>query len=97
MSIETEAAIAALSALAHPTRLDAFRALVQAGGPVPAGALAERLGVPPSTLSFHLKELRRAGVLRAERRGRSLLYSADFGAMRDLCAFLLEGCCGGPQ
>lgn len=85
-----------LAALAHETRLDVFRTLVQAGPEgVAAGALAGRLGIPSPTLSFHLKELRGAGLIRSEREGRSLLYAPDFGAMRALVGFLTENCCQG--
>ncbi len=93
--METSSALTVLAALAHETRLDVFRALVRAGEPVPAGRLSEVLGVPASTLSFHLKELRWAGVVRSERQGRSQLYSADYSKMKDLCSFLMKDCCGG--
>lgn len=88
-------AITAFSALAHETRLDTFRTLVRAGTPVPAGVLAEQLRVPFSTLSFHLKELRLAGLVTSERQGRSLLYSANFDTLRDLQSFLMRDCCEG--
>ncbi|MEM6990663.1 MAG: metalloregulator ArsR/SmtB family transcription factor [Myxococcota bacterium] len=88
-------AIEAFGALAHGTRLSIFRALVVAGEPVSAGELASFLGVPSPTLSFHLKELKQAGVVSCERRGRSLMYSADFDTMRDLVRFVTQDCCGG--
>ncbi|MCA9704267.1 MAG: helix-turn-helix transcriptional regulator [Myxococcales bacterium] len=93
--MESTRAIAAFAAMAHETRLDVFRTLVRAGRPVPAGMLAERLDVPGSTLSFHLKELRLAGLVSSERQGRSLLYAADFDTLRALQAFLVRDCCQG--
>jgi DNA-binding transcriptional ArsR family regulator len=89
-------AVLALQALAQETRLAVFRLLVAAGpSGVPAGAIAERLQVPPSTLSFHLKELDRAGLVRSWRRARQIFYTAEFETMRRLLAFLTEDCCGG--
>jgi DNA-binding transcriptional ArsR family regulator len=94
--MEKQDVLAALAALAHETRLDIFRLLVRAGGEgLAAGAIAETLGVSPATLSFHLKELKSAGVARCRREGRSLIYSPDFEAMNDLLGFLTENCCGG--
>lgn len=94
--MEKQSAIAALAALAHETRLDLFRLLVRAGPEgLPAGAIAEALEVPAATLSFHLKELRSAGVARCRREGRSLIYSPDFAAMNALVGFLSENCCEG--
>lgn len=72
-----------------------FRALVRAGKAVPAGRLAESLEVSPTTLSFHLKELKNSGVVSCERSGRSLLYSADFSTMRELLDFITHDCCRG--
>jgi DNA-binding transcriptional ArsR family regulator len=96
--MEKQDALAALAALAHETRLDVFRLLVQAGREGrPAGALAEALGVPPATLSFHLKELKSARVVSCRRDGRSLIYRADFAAMNALLAFLTENCCQGAE
>ena len=99
--MEKQDAISALAALAHETRLDVFRLLVRSGAEgLPAGAIAETLGVPAATLSFHLKELKNARVVDFRRDGRSLIYRADFGAMEALLAFLSENCCadsaGGP-
>jgi ArsR family transcriptional regulator, arsenate/arsenite/antimonite-responsive transcriptional repressor len=89
-------AITALAALAQETRLDLFRLLVTAGpGGLPAGAIAERLGVLPSSLSFHLAQLTHAGLIAQRRLGRQLIYSADYGAMNALLAYLTENCCGG--
>lgn len=88
--------IAALSALAQEHRLAAFRLLVEAGRQgLAAGALAERLGMPNSTLSFHLAGLRSAGLISQERRGRSLIYRADYARMDALIAYLTENCCAG--
>lgn len=94
--MKPEQAVAALGALAQEHRLALFRLLVQAGPDgLPAGAVAEALGVPNSSLSFHLAQLRRAGLVAQERRGRSLIYSADYGAMNRLLAYLMENCCAG--
>lgn len=94
--MEMTAAIAALTALANDTRLAVFRALVAAGADgLPAGEIARRLELAPATLSFHLKELKRAGLAGCRRDGRSLIYSADFDAMNDLLGFLTENCCAG--
>lgn len=91
-------AIDVLGALAQETRLAAYRALVQAGPQgLPAGAIASLLEVPPATLSFHLKELRQAGVVDCERDGRSLVYRADFDVMGALLRFLTENCCARSQ
>jgi len=89
-------AIAALAALAQETRLDVFRALVQAGPEgLPAGAIGAALGIPSATLSFHLKELRSAGLVRCERQGRSRIYSPDFSITSELIRFLTANCCQG--
>jgi DNA-binding transcriptional ArsR family regulator len=89
-------ALLALQALAQETRLAIFRLLVAAGpSGLPAGAIAERLEVPPSTLSFHLKELDRASLVRSWRRSRQIFYTAEFETMRRLLSFLTEECCGG--
>ncbi|MDD2703779.1 MAG: metalloregulator ArsR/SmtB family transcription factor [Acidocella sp.] len=91
-------AILALAALAQETRLDIFRLLVQAGPEgVPAGQLGEQLGLPSATLSFHLKELRHAGLITFQREGRSLIYSAEFANMNALLAYLTENCCQGDM
>lgn len=88
--------ILALAALAQPVRLRAFRALVVAGheGLTP-GVLADQLGVTPSALSFHLKELLHAGLVTQERQGRHLVYRAALEAVRGLVAYLTENCCQG--
>jgi ArsR family transcriptional regulator len=96
MEIKSTAAVDALSALAQEHRLALFRLLVQAGEDgMAAGAIAGALGLPNSSLSFHLAQLNRAGLIRQERQGRSLLYRADYGAMNGLIAYLMENCCGG--
>jgi ArsR family transcriptional regulator, arsenate/arsenite/antimonite-responsive transcriptional repressor len=92
--MKSEAAIHLLGALASDARLSVFRLLVRRGpeGFTPS-EIAERLDIPAPTLSFHLKELMRAGLIRSRRQGRNLHYSADFGQMDDLIAFLTENCC----
>lgn len=92
--MEIQNAVAALAALAQKTRLEVFRLLVRAGPEgLAAGEIAEALDVPPATLSFHLKELKGAGIVRCERDGRSLVYSPDFGMMNELLSFLTKNCC----
>jgi ArsR family transcriptional regulator len=87
--------IAALAALAQETRLELFRLLVTCGPEgLPAGVIAERLGVQPSSLSFHLAQLTHAGLITQRRRSRQLIYSAEYGAMNALLAYLTENCCG---
>ena len=94
--METKEAVTSLAALAPETRLEIFRMLVKAGPEgLAAGVLADLLGVPAPTLSFHLKELLQAGVVGRERRGRNLLYSANYQAMNGLVRFLTDECCRG--
>ena len=94
--METNQAIAALAALAHESRLAVFRALVQAGpGGMPAGQIATLLDVPPSSLSFHLKELAHAQLATGRQEGRLVIYYANFATMNGLLAYLTENCCGG--
>ena len=89
-------AVAALSALAQETRLDIFRLLVRAGRDGRAvGHIGERLGLPSATLSFHLGQLKHAGLITFRREGRSLIYTANFAAMDGLIAYLMENCCAG--
>jgi ArsR family transcriptional regulator, arsenate/arsenite/antimonite-responsive transcriptional repressor len=97
--MEIKKAVAALEALAQETRLATFRALVHAGPQgLAAGALAEAVACPASTLSFHLKALSAAGLVRARQEGRFIYYSADFTRMSALLAYLTEHCCKGmPQ
>ena len=91
-------AIAALAALAQETRLELFRLLVTCGPEgLPAGVIAERLGVQPSSLSFHLAQLTHAGLIAQRRRSRQLIYSAEYAAMNELLAYLTENCCGRGQ
>ena len=88
-------ALSALGALAQETRLQLYRLLVT-GGPagLSAGNIAERLGVIPSSLSFHLQHLVHAGLITQRRMGRLMIYAAEYGAMNDLLAYLSENCCG---
>jgi DNA-binding transcriptional ArsR family regulator len=94
--MKTGEAVAALAALAQESRLEIFRLLVRAGGEgAPAGGIAEALEIPAATLSFHLKELKHAGLIDCTRDGRSLIYRADFEVMSQLVRFLTEQCCRG--
>ena len=89
-------ALAALNALAHETRLDVFRSLIQAGPQgLPAGEIAELHKVVQNTMSSHLGILSRAGLVTRDRSGRSIRYSANYDEMRSLLLFLLEDCCKG--
>ena len=91
-------AVLALSAIAQEHRLAIYRLLVQAGPEgMPAGAIAEKLELPPSSLSFHLAHLTRAGLIGQRRESRSLIYSADFERMNALVEFLTNNCCGGQS
>lgn len=88
-------AVAALGALAQDTRLRAFCRLVERGpGGLPAGQLAAALGVPPSSLTFHLQQLLHAGLVTQRRASRNLIYAPDIAAMNGLVCFLTENCCG---
>ena len=94
--MRVEQAIHALGALAQEHRLQLFRLLVQAGVEgMAAGELARAIDIPNSSLSFHLGHLHRAGLIEQRRAGRSLIYSADYRAMDQLVAYLMENCCGG--
>lgn len=96
--MDTTSALAAFDALAHESRLEAFRELVKAGpAGLPAGAVARRVGVVQNTMSSHLQKLSRANLVAARRDGRSIRYSADFDAVRALILFLLEDCCAGQR
>lgn len=97
--MEESKAVESLAALAHPTRLAVFRALVTAGpGGLAAGDLARTAEVPASTLSSHLARLEHAGLVSARRQSRHIFYAAQFEAARLLIAFLMEDCCAGhPQ
>lgn len=94
--MKQDQAIAALASLAQEHRLSIFRLLVQAGKDgLAAGAIAGELGVPPSSLSFHLSHLTRAGLINQERQSRTLIYRANYAVMNQLVAYLLENCCAG--
>ncbi len=94
--MEKEAAIMALGALAQETRLEIFRLLVGQGPEgLPAGAIGGRLNLPSPTLSFHLNQLRFAGLVTSRRKSRSIIYAANFTVMRELLAYLTDNCCGG--
>lgn len=94
--MKAEDAVKALGALAQEHRLALFRLLVQAGDRgMPAGAVADALEIPNSSLSFHLAHLTRAGLIQQRRQGRSLIYTADYAAMNALVGYLVENCCGG--
>ena len=94
--MEANEAVRSLAALAHLARLQVFRCLVVAGpeGLTP-GALVEAIGVPATSLSFHLKELAHAGLVSQERQGRNLIYRAAFDQMNALLGYLTENCCQG--
>ncbi len=94
--METKDAVIALAALAQASRLAVFRTLVQAGpAGLPAGKISELMAIPPSSLSFHLKELGHAGLVLSRQDGRFVIYTAQFDAMNALVAYLTENCCGG--
>lgn len=94
--MEPERAIDALAALAQESRLTVFRLLVREGSDgLAAGTIAELLGIPAPTLSFHLSQLSAAGLVIARRDGRSIIYAANYPGMRDLLAFLVDDCCQG--
>jgi len=89
-------AVEALSALAQESRLSIFRMLVQAGDEgIAAGVMGEKLGIPPATLSFHLKELARAKLIKSRSEGRYVIYSANYAEMDKLIDYLTENCCAG--
>ena len=94
--MKTKKAVAALASLAQESRLAIFRLLVQAGPHgLPAGKIATKLAIPPSSLSFHLKELTHAQMVQSRQEGRSIIYAANFSTMTSLIAFLSENCCAG--
>ena len=94
--MDSNLVVRALSALAHESRLAIFRALVVAGPDgMPAGEIAQQVGLAPSSLSFHLKDLSRADLVKARQAGRFIYYSANFDAMSGLIGFLTENCCAG--
>jgi ArsR family transcriptional regulator len=94
--MESSRIVTALAALAQESRLDIYRLLVQAGLPgLAAGSIAEKLGLPASTLSFHLNQLQQADLISNRREGRSLIYAAQYKTMNGLLAYLTENCCQG--
>lgn len=96
--LNTSAALEAFGGLANEHRLGIFRLLVQAGPDgLPAGDISEKLGIPASSLSFHLAHLTRAGLIIQRRESRSLIYSANFATMNALVSFITENCCGGAS
>jgi DNA-binding transcriptional ArsR family regulator len=96
--MKAASAIEALGALAQEHRLAVFRELVQAGDKgMAAGAIAEAIGIPSSSLSFHLAQLRHAGLILQERQHRSLIYRANYAAMNALLGYLTENCCAGSS
>jgi ArsR family transcriptional regulator len=93
--MRTGTIVAALGALAHGHRLAIYRLLVQRGPEgLPAGVIGERVGLLPSSLTFHLQSLQRAGLIAQRRESRQLIYSADFTVMNGLVGYLTENCCG---
>lgn len=91
-----EQAVAALTALAHGDRLRTYRLLIAAGpSGMASGAIARKLRIAPTRMSFHLATLERSGLLRSWRDGRRILYAVDIERMRRLLVFLTEQCCGG--
>jgi ArsR family transcriptional regulator len=96
--VETTQALQSLAALAQESRLSIFRLLVQAGpAGMAAGAIGEKLELPPATLSFHLAGLTRAGLAQSRQEGRFVIYSADYAAMNALVGFLTDNCCQGAK
>jgi DNA-binding transcriptional ArsR family regulator len=92
--METSKVLAALAALAQDTRLSVYKLLVEhAPGGLPAGQIAEKLEIPPATLSFHLKELSHAGLVASRQESRFVWYRADLDAMNGLIGYLTENCC----
>jgi ArsR family transcriptional regulator len=96
--MQSPEAVGALAALAHEHRLAIYRLLVEQGPDgLAAGVIAERLAIAPSSLTFHLQHLQRAGLIVQRRASRQLIYAADFARMNALLGFLTENCCGGGQ
>src|ERR1700688_2739821 len=96
IAMDAKEIIAALGALAHETRLEVYRLLVQRGWDgLSAGTIAQRLDLPPSSLTFHLQQLTHAGLITQRRLSRQLIYAADFTAMNEVMGYLTENCCGG--
>jgi ArsR family transcriptional regulator, arsenate/arsenite/antimonite-responsive transcriptional repressor len=96
--MDNKSAVTLLSSLAQEARLGIFRILVQAGNAgLSVGNIAEKLGIPNSTLSFHLKELTHAGLINARQESRYIYYSANYDEMNNLLAYLTENCCAGEE
>jgi ArsR family transcriptional regulator, arsenate/arsenite/antimonite-responsive transcriptional repressor len=96
--MESGTIVAALAALAQETRLEVYRLLVQAGAEgLAAGSIGAKLSLPLPTLSFHLAQLKHAGLVTARRQSRSIIYAANYTAMNGLIAYLTENCCGGAS
>ncbi len=96
--MDSKLVVRALGALAHESRLAIFRALVVAGPEgMAAGEIAQQLGLAPSSLSFHLKDLSHAELVTPKQEGRFVIYTANFDAMTELVGFLTENCCGGAS
>ena len=94
--MDKNVSLRAFDALAHETRLDALRLLIQVGeGGLPAGEIGDRLGVRQNTMSVNLKILSQAGLIRSLRDGRIVRYAADFDAVKGLVLYLMQDCCGG--
>jgi len=96
MNMDAVSTVNALGALAHENRLAIFRLLVERGPEgASAGAIAESIGIVPSSLTFHVQALQRAGLITQRRVSRQLFYAADFSAMNELVDYLTRNCCGG--
>ena len=96
--MNTKSAVLLLSSIAQEARLDILRLLVQAGSEgLAAGAIAEKLQIPPSTLSFHLKELSVSGLIKSRQISRFIYYSANYDEMNGLLTYLTENCCAGES
>jgi ArsR family transcriptional regulator len=95
-AMKTPEVVGALGALAHEHRLKIYRLLVERGPDgLPAGTIGEKIGLLPSSLTFHLQNLQRAGLILQQRVSRQLIYSADFEVMNGLIGYLTENCCAG--
>ncbi len=96
--MDNKSAVTLLSSIAQEARLEIFRALVRAGiNGLSAGSIADKLGIPNSTLSFHLKELSHSGLVNSRQESRFIYYSANYQSMNNLLAYLTENCCAGEQ
>lgn len=96
--MDNQSAVTLLSCIAQEARLEIFRLLVSTGAEgLAAGVIGDKLGIPSSTLSFHLKELNRAGLVHSRQESRFIYYSAHYQLMNELLAYLTENCCAGQQ